>query len=417
MKVLFLASNFPPEVNAFANRAYEHSLEWVNSGADVTVVTCAPNFPQGRVREGYKNNIHHTETVDGIEVVRVWTFIAPNTGFLKRVLVQLSYMPGAFIAGLFQKTDVILASSPNFFSGVIAYALSRLKRRPWVFEIRDIFPESIVAVGAMKKSPVIRALEKLELFLYRTADRVIVVTPAFKHNIARRGIDADKIDVVPNGVNRARFQTLEKDRALLDALSLDGKLVIGYLGTHGMAHGLDFIVRCAAKITADRLHFLFIGDGAEKPSVVALAASLGLKNVTFLDPVGRDSVARYLSLFDIALVPLRRLDTFKEVIPSKIFEAGAMGKPILLGVEGQAKEIIEEYDAGLCFEPENEASFLAALDRFANEPALVAQLKAGCERLAHSYDRKVLAARALAILGSVVGNGAEAPSNVSRGLS
>jgi glycosyltransferase involved in cell wall biosynthesis len=402
MKILLLTDYFPPEVNAPATRGIEHCREWLKLGAEVTVITCAPNFPQGKVHEGYRNRLYQVEDLDGIRVIRVWSYIARNEGFYKRAIDFVSFAFTAFWAGLFERCDVIVATSPPFFITFAGYALSKVKRRPWLFEVRDIWPESIRTLGAMKSSPVLDLLEKIELALYRDAKTVIAVTDAFKRNFIRRGISPDKIAVVTNGANLDLYQAQGKNAALASRLGLDGKFVVSYIGTHGMAHALEFIVGNLDKVQDESIHFLFIGDGAKKPDVVQLAATMALKNVTFLDPVPKEMVADYLSITDVALVPLLKNDTFKEVIPSKIFESSAMRKPILLGVEGQAQEIVEKYGAGVCFEPENGTDFLAKLAELRTNRTFYEECQDGCSRLAADYDRKVLAAKMLGLLEDAV---------------
>ena len=401
MKILFITDNFPPETNAPATRTYEHCKEWVKEGADVTVITCAPNFPQGKVYEGYQNRLYQKEHIDGIEVIRVWSYITANEGFAKRVLDYVSFAFMAFWVGLFQKADVVVATSPQFFTTWAAVGISKIRRKPWIFELRDLWPESIRTVGAMKQSRVLDWLEKVELWLYRDADRVVAVTEAFKENLIGRGINAEKIDVVTNGANLELYVSREKNKALLKSLGLEGKFVVGYIGTHGMAHSLDFIVTTLAKMDDPTIHFLFVGGGAMKQTIVELAERLALKNVTFLDPIAKEEVPRYLSIVDVSLAPLKKSDTFKTVIPSKIFETSAMRKPTLLGVEGQAQEIIEKYGAGLCFKPEDEADFLEKLERLKNDRTLYERCQSGCKKLARDFNRKILAEKMLEIITKV----------------
>lgn len=392
MKLLFLTDNFPPEVNAPANRTYEHCKEWVQQGVEVTVITCAPNFPKGKVYEGYKNKWKQTETIDGIKVIRVWSYISANEGFAKRILDYISYSITSFWAGLFIKTDVIVATSPQFFTALSGRWLSFFKRKPWIMEVRDLWPESIVAVGAMKKNKAILFFEWLEKRLYKNADRIVVVTDTFKEKISQKGINPNKISVHKNGANMDLFQAQEKDQALLKELDLENKTVFAYIGTHGMAHGLDFILNSIQELqqTHPNLHFLFIGDGAERSNLLQLNEKLGLKNTTFLASVSKNEVVRYLSIMDVALVNLRKSDTFKTVIPSKIFEAAAMHKPILLGLEGETKGIIEQYNAGLCFEPENKTDFIEKIEQIIDE-AHYKNYQQGCQQLATAFDRKRIA--------------------------
>jgi glycosyltransferase involved in cell wall biosynthesis len=401
MKILFITDNFPPEVNAPATRTYEHVKEWIkDKDVEVTIVTCFPNFPHGKVYEGYKNKLYQKEYINGIEVIRVWSYITSNSGFVKRVLDYISFGVMAFFVGMFQKNDVVIATSPQFFTTWAAWGISKIKRKPWIFELRDLWPESIKTVGAIKQGKIIDWLEKIELGLYKSCDKVIAVTDAFKTNLLNRGINEEKIDVVTNGSNIELFYPREKDEELLKELNLDGKYVVGYIGTHGMAHSLDFIVRSLAKIEDKNIHFLFIGDGAMKKTVVEIAKSLNLQNITFLDPIKKEDVPKYLSICDVSLAPLKKEDNFKTVIPSKIFEASAMQKPTLLGVEGQAQEIIEKYNAGVCFEPENEKDFLEKLNLLKDECVYV-KCQLGCEVLAKEYDRKILANKMLNIIKKV----------------
>lgn len=402
MKILFITDNFPPEVNAPATRTIEHCKEWVKEGVGVTVLTCAPNFPHGKVYEGYTNKLYQRDDVDGIKVIRVWSYITSNSGFFKRVLDYISFAFIAFWVGVFSKHDVVVATSPQFFTTWAAWGISKIRRKPWVFELRDIWPESIKTVGAMEESRLLDFLEKIELALYRDSSKVIAVTDAFKQNLIARGIDESKIDVVTNGANMELFSPREKDAMLLKELELENKFVVGYLGTHGMAHSLDFIVHSLSKIEDEGIHFLFVGDGAMKETVVNLAKELSLTNITFLNSISKDEMPKYLSIIDVSLAPLKCSDNFKTVIPSKIFEASAMGKPTLLGVEGQAQEIIEKYGAGICFKPENEMDFIEKLMLLRDNNEVYANCIQGCEVLAKAYDRKVLARKMLDILKKTI---------------
>lgn len=242
MKILFLTDNFPPEVNAPATRTYDHCREWVKAGAEVTVITCAPNFPKGKVYDGYKNRLYQTEWMDGIKIIRVWSYIVANKGFLKRTLDYISYSVTSFFAGLLVKADLIVATSPQFFTALSGRTLHFWKRIPWIMEVRDMWPESIKTVGAMKDNAFIRYFEWEEIRCYRSAKKIVVVTDSFKKKLISRGIPAEKIAVIKNGVNKALFSPMPKDKTLIDELGLKGKKVVGYIGTHGMAHKLDFII-------------------------------------------------------------------------------------------------------------------------------------------------------------------------------
>lgn len=403
MKILFLTDNFPPEVNAPASRTYEHAREWVKAGHQITVITCAPNFPKGKVYDGYKNKLYQTETMDGIKVIRVWSYIAENKGFIKRTLDYISYSVTSFIAGLFQKADIIIATSPQFFTALSGRTLSFWKHTPWIMEVRDLWPESIKTVGAMKDNAFIRYFEWEEKRCYKSAKKIIVVTDSFKRTLVNRGIPTEKIAVVKNGANRELFKPMPKDAGLIDQLGLRGKKIIGYIGTHGMAHKLDFILQCAKNMQGkNNYHFLLIGSGAEKEHLLKIRNERHIENVTMLDSVPKTEVSKYISILDLSLINLKKSPLFTTVIPSKIFENAGMEIPIIMGVEGEAKEIIEHYGAGLCFEPENEEDFNKKLSMLLDNPELYNKCKEGCRKLSIDFDRKKLAAKMLEYIQNTI---------------
>ena len=403
MHILFLTDNFPPEVNAPASRTFEHCREWVKAGHQVTVITCAPNFPKGRVFDGYRNRLWQREQMEGIEVIRVWSYITANEGFTRRVMDYLSFMMSAILAGPWVKgVDIIVGTSPQFFTACAAYVLSRFKDVPYVFELRDLWPESIKAVGAMKDSRAIRMLERLELFLYRKAAAVVSVTESFKKVLVRRGIDGSKIHVVTNGVDVSQFTPRPKDEELTKKLNLQGKFVAGYIGTHGMAHALETLLGAADRLRGKNFAFIFLGDGARKQALRDTAVRLKLDNVVFVDSVSKADVARYWSLLDVSIIHLRRTELFTTVIPSKLFECMGMGIPVLHGVEGESAEIVREHGVGIPFTPESVDELCEALERCSSHPEERAEFRARCLTAAGCFDRKFLALKMLGILERVV---------------
>ena len=406
MHILFLSDNFPPEVNAPASRTFEHCREWVTAGHRVTVITGAPNFPRGRIFDGYRNRLWQSEVIDGIRIIRVWTYIAANEGILKRTLDYVSFMVSAFIAaGFVRSVDVVIGTSPQFFTACAAYAVGFIKRRPWVFELRDLWPESIRVVGAMKGGRVLDALEALELFLYRRATAVVSVTHAFKDDLIRRGIAPQKIHVVTNGVDASRFTPQPKDAALVRSLGLEGCFVAGYIGTHGMAHALDTILDAAALVRKEsdggRWRFLLLGDGASKAQLERRARAEGLENVIFVPSVPKGEVARYWSVLDAAVIHLKRDDLFRTVIPSKLFEAMGMGLPVLHGVEGESAEIVTRHDVGLPFTPEDPADLVRALRVMAEDAGARTRWRENALNGAREYDRSALAQKMLSVLSGL----------------
>ena len=394
MHILFLTDNFPPEGNAPATRTYEHAKEWIKLGHQVTIITCAPNFPEGRVFDGYINNWFSKEIVDGIEVRRVKTYITANEGFIKRILDFVSFMITSFIAGLFvKKPDVIVGTSPQFFTAVSAWALSAVRFKPFVFELRDIWPASITAVGAMKDSFAIRMLEKLEMFLYRRANLIISVTHAFKRELVTRGVDAHKIEVVLNGVDLSKYRPAEKDEQLAMEYNLNGKFVAGYIGTHGLAHSLETLVGAAELLKQRKdIVFLFAGGGSGSNLVKKLVAEKKLNNVVIMGRQDKSLMPKIWSLCDLSIVHLKNAPLFKSVIPSKIFESMGMGIPILIGVpEGEATDIVTETGAGIVIPPENSAEIASAILRLVGDSYQLHELKHNSFIAAQKFDRKNLA--------------------------
>jgi glycosyltransferase involved in cell wall biosynthesis len=402
MNILFLTDNFPPESNAPANRTYEHCLEWINKGAKVTVITCAPNFPKGKIFAGYKNKLYQTEEMNGIKVIRVWSYMSGNAGVLRRTLDYISFGLMAFFVSLFVKTDILIATTPQFFTAFFGYLAAFFKRKPWIMEVRDLWPESIKAVDAIKQNKVIDFLEKIELFLYRRATRIVVVTDSFKENISSRGISKGKIDVVKNGVILKQYPILPKSESLLKQHNLENKFIVGYMGTHGLAHKLDFILECATLVKDPDIHFVFVGNGAKREELLKQKKRLHLDNVSLLPSVTKLETKEFISIFDVSLVNLRKNKTFKTVIPSKIFENAAMGKPILLGLEGESKQIINHFEAGICFEPENKFDFINKLLALKEDKKAIALYRDGALKMAQAFNRSSFAIQMLTIIKKVV---------------
>lgn len=405
MKILFISDNFPPEINAPATRLHDHATRWVKAGHEVTVITGAPNFPEGKVYPGYSNRWYSAEDWNGIRVVRVKTYITSNEGFLKRTLDYVSFMFAAFFAGLFQKRpDVLVATSPQFFAAVGGWLLSSVRRVPFVFELRDLWPASIVAVGAMQESFTIRMLEKVELFLYRRADRIVAVTNAFKDDLVSRGIKAGKIDVVPNGVDLSLYQPFQKDKEVEVESGVTGKFVAGYIGTHGMAHALDKVIDAAEKLADhEDIVFMFVGGGAQKAELEKSAKVRSLKNVIFVSRQPKEMMPKYWSLCDVALIPLRDTSVFESVIPSKMFECMAMGIPILMSLpKGEATGILEQVEAGVTIEPEDADAMAEAILSLKRDSRRRQELRRNGLDGAKRYSRDRLAQDMLKSLKSVV---------------
>ncbi len=405
MKILYLSQYFPPEMGAPAARVSELSREWVRQGHDVTVMTGFPNHPTGVVPAEYRGQLIRREKVDGVRVVRVPIYAAPNKGFFRRVLNYISFNLSAAVIGpfLLERPDVIIATSPQFFTGIAGLWISWLKRSPMVFEVRDLWPRSIVEVGAMNKgSLAIRALEKLERFMYRRSDHIVVVTESFVDAIASQGVPRQKISVITNGVDLELFRPLDRARARTE-LGLPPGFLATYVGTHGMAHGLGVVLDAAKRMGASGVQFLLVGEGAQKAALKQRAAEENIQNVTFWDQQPRDRVARIYAASDLCLVLLRDLPLFRTVIPSKMFEFMGAGRPILTTVDGESRAIIERAGVGVFCRPEQPDALASALTMLAADPDRLASMgQAGRRYVEAHYSRPALASSYLQILGPMV---------------
>ncbi len=405
MKILFLTDNFPPEPNAAASRVYERAKYWAAWGHDVTILTSTPNKPEGRAYAGFKNEWRKKTKLDGLNVIRVKTYISANEGVFFRMIDFASYMFTSFFFGLFEKRpDVVIATSPQLLTVISGWGLSVVKNVPFVFELADLWPDSIVAVGAMKKNLFIRIFEKIELFLYRRANRIVALSKSFKENLTTRGINPSKIDVILNGVDRSIFSPKPKDIELSQRLNLDSKFVVGYIGTVGAAHGLNTFIQAAEILSSQSsIHFLIVGSGADLNSLQAEAKSKNLKNVTFTGRQDKTLMPRYWSLLDVSLIHLKNSPTFTTAIPSKIFESMGCGKAILIGTPpGEATRIIESTSSGMVVPPDSSKEMASAILKLSQNPELLGQFSMNSLKAANLYSREEQARLLLAACESLV---------------
>jgi len=401
LRILFLSHYFPPEANAPAKRTYENCREWARLGHDVHVVTCFPSHPQGILYPGFRLGFGQKEIVDGIYVHRVPTYIAANKGVIKRSLNYLSFAPSAVWRSLrLGRFDVIVATSPQFFCAVAGWVVAAMKRTPWLFELRDLWPVSILAVGAVQPSLATRLLERLELHLYRSAAGVVCLTRSFMRDLANRGIPKEHLEFLPNGATAAAPDPAAA-AAFRARLGLaPNQVIASYVGTLGMAHGLGTILDAAERLKdRSEISFVIVGDGAERSSLIEQAALRGLENVVFAGQLSPDQVGGILQATDIALVLLKQSPVFETVIPSKMFEAMAVSRPMILGVRGEAKELLERGQCGIAITPESGEELARAVANLADDPDLRRRLgNAGHELVRREFDRKTLALRYLRLL-------------------
>ncbi|MEO0129219.1 MAG: glycosyltransferase family 4 protein [candidate division WOR-3 bacterium] len=378
MKILYVSQYFPPEMGAPSARVYELSKHWVRMGHKVTVLTGYPNHPTGIVPQDYKTLLKYgtiVEKKDGIDVIRTWLYPAPNRLPYERILNYSSFFISACLRGLMlSKFDIIVGTSPQLLCALAGWIISRNMRRPFIFEVRDIWPESLLASGiGRENSQLIRTLKKIAVFLYNRSETIVVVTEAFKSELVRKyNVPESKIEIIENGIETDRFYPMQDVQLIRKKFGFDNKFVVSYIGTIGYAHGLDIVIR-AAKILKDKipdLYFVLLGEGVQKERLKAEVYSEKLDNVFILDQVLRDKIPAFINASDVCLVSLRKSELFKTVIPSKMLEFMACGKPLILAVDGQARRIMESAEAGIYIEPENHDELINAVVKMYNEPYL-----------------------------------------------
>jgi len=401
MHILFLTDNFPPEQNAPATRTFEHAKYWVKWGHKVTVITCAPNFPNGKVYPGYKNKWQQQEIIDGINVIRVKTFMVANKGFFLRTIDYISFMLMAFFHGLFQKKiDVVVATSPQFFTAISGWMLAACKRKPFVFELRDLWPASIAAVGILKNKFLLKLLEKIELFLYHRAAAIVATTNAFKENLINRGIKSEKIYVALNGIDLENAIINKKDPKLVKKYSLGNQFIVGYIGTHGMAHALENVLHTAKLLNDEKnIKFIFVGAGAEREKLINIAQKNNLNNVIFIPQQPKEQIHLFWGLCNVALVHLKNKLTFATVIPSKIFEAMGMQTPIILAApKGEASRLLENNSTGIWVNAEDPNKLKENIVKLYNDRELLDKFAENSKASIVKYSREKFAENMLDVL-------------------
>jgi colanic acid biosynthesis glycosyl transferase WcaI len=379
VKILYVSQYFPPEMGAPSARASELAHHWSLAGHQVSVLTGFPNHPTGVVPEQWRPRLRrlvYNEKAGDVDVFRTWLWPLPNRKAHERMRNYASFCVSSALRGMtLPRPDVVIGSSPQLLVALSAWWIAFSRQLPFVFEVRDLWPESLTAVGVGSEDSLLHhSLAAIARFLYERADRVVVVTPAFKdHLIQRWRVPPEKIEIVENGVETDMFSPSlpEASAALRRELGADSKFLVCYVGTMGMAHGLDTLLDAAATLQREKpdVLFLLIGEGAEKQRIQSLAQSQSLTNVRILDQQPRDKIPAFISASDACLVLLKKTDIFKTVIPTKMLEFMSCARPVILGVDGQARQIVDEAGAGLVIEPENAIALAQAIKRLEQDPA------------------------------------------------
>ncbi|MBN4072287.1 glycosyltransferase family 4 protein [bacterium AH-315-F03] len=396
LRILYLTHYFPPEVNAPAMRVSELCRNWKQAGHQVTIQTGFPNHPAGVIPEEHRGKLFERKNSEFGETLRSYVYAAPNKGFAKRVVNYLSFMFSTLLLSSWRsgKADVVIGTSPQFFVAVAAWITSLVKRAPFVFEVRDLWPEEIVAVGAIKNRFVIGMLTAMEMFLYRRATLIVAVAQGTIDDLVERGISPDKLALIPNGVSMERFAG--KDGSVVrKRFNLNGEFLVSYIGTHGMAHRLETALEAAETLKDNKqIKFMMVGDGAEKNRLQDMANERKLENVIFAPQASADEIPDYYAAADVCLAPLRNTNLFTRNIPSKLYEIMAAGKPILLGAKGESERLVAKANSGKMFEPESGASLAEEIqDMFDNRAGLIEMGRRGRAFVAAECKREDIAER------------------------
>ncbi|HZO71098.1 MAG TPA: glycosyltransferase family 4 protein [Ktedonobacteraceae bacterium] len=376
-RIVFISPYYPPEQGAAAVCVSENAIRLAKRGHNVTVLTTMPNYPTGIVPPAYRGHRILRETLDGVEVVRVWSYASPNKGFWRRILAHTSFgfMAPLLGAGAVGQPDIIIVQSPPLFDAVAVRLLSWRKHCPYIYMVSDLWPASAVQLGALRNRLLIRLSEWLEWSTYQRAGKVWVVTAGMWKDLRRRGLAADRMFLITNGVDTKKFRPLPQRQARAE-LGWNDYFTAIYAGTHGLSHGLMTVLAAAELLLARRdIRFVLVGNGAEKAKLMAEAARRNLTNVTFLDSQPHERVPTLLAAADVCLVHLRSIPLFEGALPIKMYEAMACARPILLAVDGEARQLAtEEYGAAVYVEPENAAALASAIISLQEQPERAREL-------------------------------------------
>lgn len=417
MRVLIINQYFPPEVEPSASKMHEVAREWVRDGFEVVVIAGIPSYPSGIVDARYRRALWRVERIDGIQVIR--TYAAPSRpgAVVRRILSHLSFMISATVAGLFVKgCDVVLASSPPLEVALTGLLVARLKRRPFVFEVRDLWPDDAISLGLIHNRVIIGLTRLAERFCYRKADRVVVVSPGFVDYVASSGVEKKKIEVIVNGTDTALFRPRGTKDPLLRALFPEGSIIVLYAGTFGLQHNLITVMRTAALLKGESgLSFLLIGDGCDRVELQKAKVGWDLENVVLLPVQTRRRIASLISSADICLVHTARYDINLRNLPAKVFDYMACARPIVIAGRGEARALVEGAGAGTPAEPDDPESLRRALLSLADDPGLRARLGENGRRFAIAHcSRQVVATHYGGLLAETVA-GWNGEGSIARG--
>jgi glycosyltransferase involved in cell wall biosynthesis len=376
-------------------------------GHKVTVVTEFPNHPSGIMPPGYRGRLSERKIEYGVDVLRLWVRASPQKTFRSRMQFYLSYMGMAALAGslLRGRYDVVYATSPPLFVAPAGLISATVRRIPFVLEVRDLWPESAIALGELSNTRAIRLAEHLESLLYSRAQRIVAVTRGIERALLAKGVPPAKAALIPNGANTDHFHfDAEGRQAIRQELGVQDELIVMYAGIHGIAQGLETILK-AADLLRDRtdIAFIFVGEGPRKAALIEKAEQMGLGSVRFLPEVSSERMPAYLSAANCTIVPLRDEPVFRGALPSKMFEAWACERPVILSAAGEAEEVVKQAGGGIVVPPESHGGLAAAILYLEDNPEEARRMgQRGRELVVANYSRREQAHRLEALLLGVV---------------
>lgn len=382
MRVLILTQYYLPEIGAPQMRLAALARELRARHHDVEVVTAMPHHLLGRTYEGYRGKFYLRDEIDDVPVHRTWVYAATGTG-LRRIANYLSFtISSLFGLARARRPDLVFVESPPLFLSVPGWIAALAWRAKLVFNVADLWPDSVRELGVMRDGPMLRAAERLESWSYARADIVNAVTVGIGETLrARKGVSPSKLRFLPNGIDTERFTPQPRDETLARSLKLDDRPVFIYAGTHGIAQALHHVVDAAATVQ-DRAIVLFVGSGPTKPALVERARRSGASNIRFIDPVPLEMMPRFFSVAYASIVPLVRSDLMRGARPSKLFPAFASGVPIVYCGEGEGARLVSDAGAGVCVAPEDSRALAAAMIALCDTPDERAAMSERARRVA-----------------------------------
>ncbi len=412
MRILLVHQYFLEKDDGGGSRFNEMTKVWTDKGHEVVVIAGMVHYNTGKKRDRYKGKFIYKDEFDtNLTVYRCHVSEAYNVNFLGRLWAYFSFVFSGIFAGLFKvsgKFDVVLVSSPPLFVGIIGYLLSRLKRIPLIFEVRDLWPESAIDTGVLKNKFIIKLSYWFESFIYKKSKLVNTLTPAFQRKLVdEKGVDKDKVLMIPNA---ADFRLAERTaqgfdvRLFREENSFGDNLVIIYVGAHGVANHLIQLVDLAERVQDKPVLILSIGAGMQKEMLLEQVNKRGLSNIRFMDPVSKAEVYKYILAADVGTSVLKKVDTFKTIYSNKTFDYMSCKKSILMVIDGVSRELVEKSQSGYYVEPENIDDFVEKVDLcLANRDKLNEMGQSGYDYAKAHFDREVLAEQYLDYFKKVTG--------------